>query len=139
MLMLLPPQTTMTTGPRHCASLPSSCSLLITLLYTAARAAPQAGSTRTFSSSAERANTRRNDYFDLHNFSSSVHLLRRRLYSPTKRSTAFTASWSVTTSEKTVCSHASFIVCAETCVKPSVVATLESKNKGQFSPQETKP
>lgn len=52
--MLLPPHTTMTTGPRRRASLPSSCSLLIMSLYTAERAAPQAGSTSTFSSSAER-------------------------------------------------------------------------------------
>lgn len=44
--------------------------------------------------------------------------------SPTKRSTAFTASWSVTTSEKTVCSLTSLRVCADTLVRPSVVATL---------------
>lgn len=47
-----------------------------------------------------------------------------RLYSPTKRSTAFTASWSVTTSDRIGCSCDSFIVCAETFATPSVVATL---------------
>lgn len=53
MLMLLPPHTTTTTGPPICpASFPSFCSLARTPLYTAARAAPQAGSTRIFSSSA---------------------------------------------------------------------------------------
>lgn len=60
------------------------------------------------------------------------------LYSPTKRSTALTASWSVTTSEKTACSSTSFIVWAETRARPSVVATLKSKVKSQFSPQNVK-
>lgn len=56
---------------------------------------------------------------------SDVHLFS--LYSPKKRSTAFTASWSVTTSEKTECSLHSFRVCADTLARPSVVAMLHSK------------
>lgn len=131
MLMLLPPHTTMTTGPRRRASLPSSCSLLMMSLYTAARAAPQAGSTRTFSSSAHRGDTGGDQSHCCFLSLSSVRLFRLRSYSPTKLSTALTASWSVTTSEKTVCSSTSFIVCAETLVRPSVVAMLESKKKGQ--------
>lgn len=136
MLMLLPPHTTMTTGPRLPANLPSSCSLLMMPLYTAARAAPQAGSTRTFSSSTHRRDTGGDQSHCCLLSCYNVLLFRLRLYSPTKLSTAFTASWSVTTSEKTVCSLTSFRVCAETLVRPSVVATLESKKKHQSYPQE---
>ncbi|EGW13852.1 hypothetical protein I79_019208 [Cricetulus griseus] len=50
--MLLPPHTTTTTEASEAGSRPSSCSLRTTPLYTAASAAPHAGSTRIFSSSA---------------------------------------------------------------------------------------
>lgn len=66
---------------------------------------------------------------------SDVHLLS--LHSPRKRSTAFTASWSVTTSEKTECSLHSFRVCADTLARPSVVAMLHSKKRNQCYPKKS--
>lgn len=69
-------------------------------------------------------------------FSPAVHLFQvRGAHSPTKRSTVLTASWSITTSEKTAFSLNSLRVCAETLARLSVVATLAIRRQSFYFPQ----